>query len=607
MPPIDPWELCQAAVDGRIDEVRRLLDEGADPSARSIVGALPLARAAARGSAAIVALLLAHGAPLNALEERHLHSEGGSALIAAAHGGHLEALSLLLEAGADTELLTDHGETALSRAAAEGHLAVAELLLDAGAAPNRPVGFDGKTALMVAAEWRREELVSLLLARGADPTILSSDGRTAVHFAAGLGYGQGNAVSIVTKLLEAGCPANLRGEGAETALFPAARFESADVVRSLLEGGADPCLRSASDLHALLGACRYSRDEGVVRALVKAGAPLDGVDGDGYGPLARICNTGESPADGLAAMLEGGASVKEAVSPRASLLFDALAAISGEETTVRSKVRLLLEAGVDPTIRAAEGATVCHRAARRDPPLALVELLRLPAIRRLVNEVDEWKRTALHWAARDGHVEAVTALIEAGADAEQADRDGNGALHLAFREDHVEVVKALLKAGASPNALNALSRSAIYYAQGNCLAWLRKTHPALLAGHDEGARRDRKPNCATLASVEQGGSCSDCGWSRSAMEVDRSLHCPRCGFNGVAITNYEVLHGNPMAPTADTEVWFTYGCAHCGATYGNGWNALNSSHPHMSEPDGGASWQSEDGGRTWRRDWGRTE
>mmetsp|Transcript_34169 Transcript_34169/g.83736 ORF Transcript_34169/g.83736 Transcript_34169/m.83736 type:complete len:142 (-) Transcript_34169:147-572(-) len=62
--------------------------------------------------------------------------------------------------------------------------------------------------------------------------------------------------------------------------------------------------------------------------------------------------------------------------------------------------------------------------------------------------VDRDGSTMLHFAARDGDLAAVLALLEAGADKDQAMSYGQTPLFMAAQNGHAAVVKALLKAGA---------------------------------------------------------------------------------------------------------------------------------------------------------------
>ena len=57
-------------------------------------------------------------------------------------------------------------------------------------------------------------------------------------------------------------------------------------------------------------------------------------------------------------------------------------------------------------------------------------------------------------ASRNGHVEVVRALVEAGASVDQARNDGVTPLCIASEEGHVEVVRVLVAAGASVDQAN---------------------------------------------------------------------------------------------------------------------------------------------------------
>jgi thiol-disulfide isomerase/thioredoxin len=82
-------------------------------------------------------------------------------------------------------------------------------LLDFGANPNLAGSVEDvpgalMTALMVAVHEKQEETVQLLLSAGADPAPANSDGYTALHIAAQIGF-----IAGVQMLLEAGAPTDV--------------------------------------------------------------------------------------------------------------------------------------------------------------------------------------------------------------------------------------------------------------------------------------------------------------------------------------------------------------------------------------------------------------
>lgn len=233
--------LMTCAGTGAVDAVEMLLDRGAaNVNAREAsYGQTALMRAAARDDPEIVRLLLAHGADIHARSTTYLlpvslgnplDDVGGGAvmvpqrgytpLLFAARHGRIENIRLLLDAGADVNEAAPTGESALVVASFSGQGRAAALLLARGADPNDQGA--GYTPLHTAVVRGDLELVEALCARGADPNARLIEGsqqrREAYWFA----------------LSE-------RWRGA-TPFWLAAKFAEVDIMRALVDKGADPLL-----------------------------------------------------------------------------------------------------------------------------------------------------------------------------------------------------------------------------------------------------------------------------------------------------------------------------------------------------------------------------
>jgi len=111
-------------------------------------------------------------------------------------------------------------------------------------------------------------------------------------------------------------------------------------------------------------------------------------------------------------------------------------------------VSLLMAHGADHQVRSVDRNTAGARLQSATP----------------VANVDRGGLTALMLAARQGQVAATRALVEGGADPNQADPDGNNALVLAVLNVHYDVANLLLDRGADPNLGNKQGRTALFTA-----------------------------------------------------------------------------------------------------------------------------------------------
>lgn len=170
-------------------------------------------------------------------------------------------------------------------------LSVIQMLLDAGAEVN-VLDCYNETPLRAASGIGNIEVVKVLLKAGADPNLLGNGTRSALFEAALKGHGR-----VVQALLQAGARVDAATLGCRIRSFPVftSGYEDAEgvtpliaaaeggylqAVRLLVEAGADLNRPDASGFTPLMGAAR-SGNAGMVRFLLERGARVDAIDAHG--------------------------------------------------------------------------------------------------------------------------------------------------------------------------------------------------------------------------------------------------------------------------------------------------------------------------------------
>ena len=288
--------LWLACTNGNAAMLGKLLQAGANPNVSlTRTGETVLMTCARTGDADTVKLLLDGGADPNAKE----NLRGQTALMWAVAEKHPDAVRALIEHGADVHASTKPrtdiydrtlgGFTPLLFAARVGDFESARILQAAGADPNESTQETGNT-LVVASASHHEELAIFLLEKGADPNSADEYGMTALHHAVQKGIADLSAIeyrpalmpppnlpSLVRALLAHGADPNARIRkdytlsvapyrhtsppsivGA-TPYFLAAAAGDPDIMRILVERGADPLLEAGESMRPLMAAAGISR------------------------------------------------------------------------------------------------------------------------------------------------------------------------------------------------------------------------------------------------------------------------------------------------------------------------------------------------------------
>lgn len=326
----------------------------------------PLHCAASEGSVAIVKTLLAHKAKVDSRED-----DQWTPLHLAAQNGHLEVVKALLEHGADKDALADGHITPLFQAAGNGKLEVVKVLLAHGADPNSETEYKRTPLFMAALEDANVEVIKVLIDAGADINHVSKNDLTPLHIAATLGF-----TANVKALLAAKALVNVRDYELWTPLHFAAysqRDSALEIVRVLIDAGADLSARTNNGRTALHLAASNSDGAEIVEYLIECGANKEAQDHNERTPIFSA--VGKGSLEVLNILANAGANVEVVDDDQINLLH--LACARGDIEIVEKLIKL----GVDVNAVTPKG----------------------------------WQ-TPLMVAVRQGSIEMVNILLESGAD-----------------------------------------------------------------------------------------------------------------------------------------------------------------------------------------------
>jgi ankyrin repeat protein len=464
--------------------IELLLKRKARVDVHDALGRTALMIAALQGNTTIAETLIDAGAQVGLADSR-----GTTALMEAARSGSDEVLELIAARDAVPDALDAMGRTALiiacqSRQSGE---ATVRTLLAAGAARDVRTA-DGKRAVDFAAAAGRWKIVALLdpdfplpasVAEGADA---GGGASSSLHLLDALRFGHWSIVETFAELARSWPAEDLarlyleladhdsavpRGwllahglqqhapDAAGSALLVSLLERLPQSAEALFEwqaAGASPAgsefvARVVSALSAE-GAPRAAL-EALALAMLDRGADPFGADSDGRTPLAHAIAAGSTAIAG--ALLARGADPNTRDRQGRSPLCEALNLPAGQ---AEGLIRLLVRAGANPDVPAANGET----------PLGIALARPEPELRRWLNW-SRWKppACALHEAdlpaaAAAGDLEAVGKLLDLGLPIDAVDAQGADALLRAAGGGHAQLVIRLIERGADP--LHAASSGA---------------------------------------------------------------------------------------------------------------------------------------------------
>jgi ankyrin repeat protein len=382
--------------------------------------------------------------------------------------GDRESVRSLLQQGADVNAAQGDGMTALHWAASHGDVDLVRMLVYAGARLEAATRNGNYTPLHFAARAGSPAVVKSLLDAGANAKAITTAGSaSALHFAAAQG-----SKDVIALLLDKGVSVDAReGAWGQTPLMWAAAYNRIAAIEILLARGAN--IAAASMVENIPARERADRAAAQVRsrraAALRAadqpaaagGSPQRGGGGARGGGGGGRGGRGEGA--GAAGAARDSATVQNAAAPQRGGAAGAQAdSAAGRGATTPPAARPPAADSQRTGTSAAAPAAASARPTQADSQRARAEERSL-SYGDLVG--NKGGLTPLLFAVRQGHTEAVVALLKLGADINEASRgDNTSPLLMATINGHFDLAAMLLQRGANPKQASDAGATPLYAA-----------------------------------------------------------------------------------------------------------------------------------------------
>jgi len=372
----------------------------------------------------------------------HESKEHGLQIAAAQR--HKDLVKLFIDDGVDVNATGGTFYTPLFAAAFSGDKEIVRILIKAGA--DASLGESEGNSPLSAAAWQGDdEIVQILLAHGANQSSVLNE---ALSYAALFGNG-----NIVRRLLDAGADPSAWERGMNV-LFWGMVSSSPETAKILVEHGADTSVRVFSGLTVLHWMCLHG-NEHVVKILLELGAEPNCVDRNGATPLHFAASNWQPKVIDvlLGAEADPNISNNQGITP-----LHLACARSGI-----SQVEALIHAEADFQIHDNSGMNIVHFAALNGSADVLGSLLKSQEELEIdVKAVDLFGRSPIHLAAEFGCRTSLKILARDKEELTKRDKDGRTAAHAAAR-NNPQVLQQCLQAGADPLARDDGDRTVLHH------------------------------------------------------------------------------------------------------------------------------------------------
>ena len=408
-------------------------------------------------SLAMIKTMLAHGA-----DTRLKDGSGNTLFTLACRYNALDVMDILKEH--DSGLIDEpdkNGNTPLHNEAIAGSYDTVQYLIHYGAKVNKPNTL-GQTPLLCAMEKGQSDVATLLLASGANINHIDKNGNTVWHC---LAFANGAAINCNPIIIQSALPLlNKKNNDGNTPLHIATFNNNTHLIPFLLAQGARIDITNNASQTVLHIAAQKSCE--ILKLLLETNGAqqlINAQDQNGNTALHNAAAAGNIKCLQLLLNMQAMVDVKNNDGATPFIL-------SCQKLQMATIRTFLNSNRVNPNKADTKGYTGIHYVAEKGNVSALRELVTL--IKQVKNNpnyiIDKptklEKFTALHIATRCQYVECVALLIEAGANVNACDKDGNTPLHFAC-STNPQICKLLLNCrDIKPNLANDKSLRPLHVA-----------------------------------------------------------------------------------------------------------------------------------------------
>ena len=215
-----------------------------------------------------------------------------TALMIACLKGNVDAVDVLLNAGADVNFADVNGDTCFMYAiTGDCRKEILQTIIDHGAdvdATDR----HNVTLLVKACHKGNIGAINVLLNAGADPNAASADSETCLIYATSRCF----CKEVLWAMIDHGANVNATNKNNETALMIACQVGTSDVINVLLNAGADPSTADENGDTLLHHAVYKNISKEILNIIIDHGANVNAVNDAGSTALLLACTKGQREA-----------------------------------------------------------------------------------------------------------------------------------------------------------------------------------------------------------------------------------------------------------------------------------------------------------------------